>query len=250
VSLPEHHLLVAGETGGGKSGVLQMVVAWAAFDPSVRLVLFDFKRVELRPWARCAERFVSWDVEEATGVLRELRAECTKRLDAMDAAPGIKRKVERGDGMGLVLVVIDELALYCEEPDGLGKAFAAELRRLVQVCRAAGIIVVAATQKPSADVVPTSLRDLFGFRMALRCSTRDASDTILGAGWASQGYSAASIDAACRGVGFLLAEGGVPVRMKACYLTDLDLRSLAARAEALRSGEDPPDESGAMLPVA
>jgi DNA segregation ATPase FtsK/SpoIIIE, S-DNA-T family len=58
-------------------------------------------------------------------------------------------------------------------------------------------------------VVPTYLRDLFGFRWALRCSTPDASDTILGRGWASQGYSAAQIDPTARGVGLLLQEGGV-----------------------------------------
>jgi DNA segregation ATPase FtsK/SpoIIIE, S-DNA-T family len=96
------------------------------------------------------------------------------------------------------------------------------------------MVTVATTQKPSADVVPTYLRDLFGFRWALRCSTPEASDTILGRGWASQGYSAASIDPTARGVGLLLQEGGVPVRLRACYLDDLDLAELARRAEALR----------------
>jgi DNA segregation ATPase FtsK/SpoIIIE, S-DNA-T family len=96
------------------------------------------------------------------------------------------------------------------------------------------MVTVATTQKPSADVVPTFLRDLFGFRWALRCSTPQASDTILGSGWASEGYSAASIDPAARGVGLLLQEGGVPVRLRACYLNDLDLAELARRAEHLR----------------
>jgi DNA segregation ATPase FtsK/SpoIIIE, S-DNA-T family len=83
-------------------------------------------------------------------------------------------------------------------------------------------------------VVPTYLRDLFGFRWALRCSTPEASDTILGRGWASQGYSAAQIDPAGRGVGLLLQEGGVPVRLRSYYLDDLDLAELARRAEHLR----------------
>jgi hypothetical protein len=95
------------------------------------------------------------------------------------------------------------------------------------------MVTVATTQKPSADVVPTFLRDLFGFRWALRCSTPQASDTILGSGWASEGYSAASIDPAARGVGLLLQEGGVPVRLRTCWL-DLDLADLARRAELLR----------------
>jgi S-DNA-T family DNA segregation ATPase FtsK/SpoIIIE len=82
--------------------------------------------------------------------------------------------------------------------------------------------------------VPTYLRDLFGFRWALRCSTPDASDTILGRGWASQGYSAAQIDPAARGVGLLLQEGGTPVRLRSCWLGDLELAELARRAEVLR----------------
>jgi S-DNA-T family DNA segregation ATPase FtsK/SpoIIIE len=97
------------------------------------------------------------------------------------------------------------------------------------------MVTVATTQKPSADVVPTFLRDLFGFRWALRCSTPDASDTILGRGWASQGYSAAQVDPTARGVGLLLQEGGVPVRLRACWLDDVDLAELARRAEALRA---------------
>ena len=69
------------------------------------------------------------------------------------------------------------------------------------------MVTVATTQKPSADVVPTYLRDLFGFRWALRCSTPQASDTILGSGWASEGYSAAAIDPATRGCGAAVAGG-------------------------------------------
>ena len=101
------------------------------------------------------------------------------------------------------------------------------------------MVTVATTQKPSADVVPTFLRDLFGFRWALRCSTPQASDTILGSGWASEGYSAASVDPAARGVGLLLQEGGVPVRLRACWLDDLDLADLARRAEHLRGTTRP-----------
>jgi S-DNA-T family DNA segregation ATPase FtsK/SpoIIIE len=98
------------------------------------------------------------------------------------------------------------------------------------------VIVLAATQKPSSDVVPTSVRDLFGFRWALRCATREASDTVLGSGWASEGFSASDIDPACRGVGYLLHEGGLPVRMRAAYLDDSALAALAARAALARTG--------------
>jgi hypothetical protein len=56
----------------------------------------------------------------------------------------------------------------------------------------------------------------------------------LGSGLASQGHSAANIDPTARGVGLLLQEGGVPVRLRSCYLDDLDLAELARRAEHLR----------------
>ncbi len=96
------------------------------------------------------------------------------------------------------------------------------------------MIVCAATQKPAADVVPSALRDLFGFRLALRCNTPQASDTILGQGWASQNFSAADIDSGQRGVGLLLHEGGVPVRCRAFYLDDGRLERISQRAELLR----------------
>ena len=48
------------------------------------------------------------------------------------------------------------------------------------------------------------------------------------------GLPAAQIDPTARGVGLLLQEGGVPVRLRSCYLDDLDLAELARRAELLR----------------
>lgn len=91
-------------------------------------------------------------------------------------------------------------------------------------------MVIAATQKPASEVVPTSLRDLFGYRWALRCTTPAASDTILGTGWASQGVSAATINPATRGVGWLLHESGLPVRLRAFHLDVATVATFAARA--------------------
>jgi hypothetical protein len=95
------------------------------------------------------------------------------------------------------------------------------------------VIVCAATQKPASDVVPSALRDLFGFRLALRCNTPQASDTILGQGWATLGHSAATIAPGERGIGLLLAEDGTPIRMRGYYLGDQELDQLAGRAAAL-----------------
>lgn len=238
VSLPEHNVLLGGEPGAGKSVALSLLVAAAALDPSVTLWLFDGKRVELAPWADCAARLVGPDLEEAISVLEQLRTKMDCRY-AQLLAWG-RRKVAPDDGLGLHVVVLDELALYLASGDRKQRDRLAEaLRDLVARGRAAGVIVLAATQKPSSDVVPTSVRDLFGFRWALRCATREASDTILGSGWAAEGCSAADIDPAARGTGYLLHEGGVPVRMRAAYLDDPTIGAIAARAAALRNGDGP-----------
>jgi len=233
VSLPERNLLLGGEPGAGKSNILQLLVAVGALDPSVRLTLLDPKLVELAGWQGSAARLVGPNVDDAIDVLKGLVAEVDDRYLTLLANRA--RKVTEGDGLPLHLVAVEELAYYTNGPDRkAAQAFSTLLRDFVARGRAAGMVTVATTQKPSADVVPTYLRDLFGFRWALRCSTPDASDTILGRGWASQGYSAAQIDPAARGVGWLLQEGGIPVRLRACWLDDLTLGDLARRAELAR----------------
>ncbi|MHB8335360.1 MAG: FtsK/SpoIIIE domain-containing protein [Acidimicrobiales bacterium] len=233
LSLPERNVLLGGEPGAGKSVALSLLVAAAALDPEVDLWLFDGKVVELSAWSACARVFVGHDVQLAITVLEELTAEMDLRYHEL-LRRGV-RKVIRAEGLRLHVVVIDELALYVAGTDKKSaQRFAELLRDLVARGRAAGIIVLAATQKPSTDIVPSTLRDLFGFRWALRCATRDASDTVLGAGWASEGFSASNLNSARRGVGLLLHEGGVPVQLRTFHLTDDNVRVLAERAQELR----------------
>lgn len=234
VLLPERNLLLGGEPGAGKSVALSMLVATAALDPTCRLWLLDGKLVELATWSRCAEGSAGVSCTDAIEVLHTLQEEMDFRYSELLGSG--RRKVVMEDALALHAVVIDELAHYLTTSDRKDRTeFADTLRDLVSRGRAAGIIVLAATQKPSADVVPTSIRDLFGFRWAMRCSTPQASDTILGSGWASAGYSATDVDPASRGVGYLLHEGGTPQRIRSYYLDDSSLASLSKRAEALRA---------------
>jgi hypothetical protein len=233
MQLAEHNLLIGGEPGSGKSVVLSSIVATAALDPSTTLTLFDGKQVELSIWKDVADEFVGPDLEHAATTLERLRQIMDFRYQVLLALG--RRKFEPGDPEGLHIVVVDELAFYLRG----GKKetrdrFAESLRDLVSRGRAAGIVVVAATQKPSHDIVPTWIRDLFSYRIAMRCTSSDASDTILGQGWAARGSSAAAIDPSMRGVGYVLAEGGVPMLFKANYLADADLVELAAEAMSVR----------------
>jgi hypothetical protein len=234
IGLVERNVLLGGEPGAGKSVALSLFIAAAALDPEVRLSLMDGKQVELAPWAGSAEHLVGPDMTDAIEVLKDLCAEMDRRYSVL-LASGL-RKIERGSDFGLYVVAIDELAFYMRSGTKDERTELSEtLRDLISRGRAAGMIVVAATQKPSNDIVPTYVRDLFSFRMALRCTTPEASDTILGQGWAKEGYSASTLDPTLRGVGWLLAEGAVPVKVRTHYLDDDAIADLAGIAATRRS---------------
>ncbi len=229
VSLPERNLLLGGEPGAGKSAALSLFIASAAMDPAVRLTLMDGKQVELAPWRDSATHFVGPDMDEAIEVLKDLGAEMDQRYSVL-LESGL-RKIDRDGQFGLHVVAVDELAFYMRSGTKEQRNELAEtLRDLISRGRAAGMIVIAATQKPSNEIIPTFVRDLFSFRMALRCTTPEASDTILGQGWAKEGFSASTLDPTVRGVGYLLAEGASPVKIRTHYLDDDAIAELARLA--------------------
>jgi S-DNA-T family DNA segregation ATPase FtsK/SpoIIIE len=147
-----------------------------------------------------------------------------------------RRKIAKDDEFDPYLIAIDEIA-YFSATTGDKKSredFAALLRDLVARGRAVGIIVIAATQRPSSDIIPTSLRDLFAWRFAGRCTTNSSSDIILGQGWAQQGWSANTISPGNPGAGLLITEGGAPQHVKVAYLDDATCAAIAAYAVILR----------------
>jgi len=87
--------------------------------------------------------------------------------------------------------------------------------------------VIAATQRPSVDIIPKSLRDLFGYRAAFRCTSTGSSDIILGDNLSAAGFTATDIPPSNPGECQLIAEGGLPERIKVSYLTDADIIALA-----------------------
>jgi S-DNA-T family DNA segregation ATPase FtsK/SpoIIIE len=228
------NMLIGGEPGAGKSGLLNTLVAHAALATDCRLCLLDGKQVELGLWRDAADVFVGPNLTYANQTLTRLQKVMDNRYAYL--LHHRRRKIRRGDGMDAILVPVDEIAFFSatvgDKPDR--ERFSALLRDLVARGRAVGIIVVAATQRPSVDIIPTSLRDIFSWRFAARCTTDISSDIVLGHGWASRGYTANTIAPEDQGVGYLIAEGGTPQLCKAAYLTDADIIRLAAYARWIR----------------
>ncbi|WP_262495977.1 FtsK/SpoIIIE domain-containing protein [Nonomuraea sp. SYSU D8015] len=227
-------MLIGGEPGAGKSAALQLIVAHAALSLDCRLILVDGKRVELGMWRDCAERFIGPSIDEAIDTFKWLQREIDDRTDWLLSVG--KRKITPDLDFPTYVVIVDEIGYFSATvgTPAAQKEFNALNRDIVARGRAPGILPVEATQRPSADIVPTSMRDLFGYRWAFRCSTEASSDTILGHGWADRGYSATTIDPQARGVGWLRAEDGIPRRIKAAYLTDQEIIYLANYAAQLR----------------
>jgi S-DNA-T family DNA segregation ATPase FtsK/SpoIIIE len=230
VPMMYRNILIGGEPGSGKSAVLNNVVASAALAHDCRLCLIDGKQVELGQWEACADVFVGPDLGKAIVTLRRLQRVMDDRYTYLRSQG--RRKTMPGDVFSPVLVAIDEIA-YFSATVGDKKAqelFSVLLRDLVARGRAVGIMVAAATQRPSSDIIPPSLRDLFAWRFAGRCTNNVSSDIILGHGWAARGWTANSIDPANPGAGLLIAEGGLPCRVKPAYLSDEDCTRIALHA--------------------
>ena len=213
---------------------LQLVVAHGALSPDCELVLVDGKRVELGLWRGCAARFIGPSIDDAIDTMHWLQGLIDERTEWL--LDHRKRKITRDMGFPVYLVPIDEVAYFSATvgTPAQQKEFNAANRDVIARGRAPGIIGIEATQRPSADIIPTSLRDLFGYRWAFRCSTEASSDTILGHGWASKGYTAEDIDPQARGVSWLRAEDGFPRKVKAAYLTDDQIITLADQAAGMR----------------
>lgn len=152
----------------------------------------------------------------------ELMDERTRRLR------GVTRQHEPTPTDPLILVVVDEMAnltAYLQD-SGLRKRIGKALSLLLSKGRAVGVHVVGALQDPRKDVLP--FRDLFPTRIALRLTEAAQVDMVLGDGARDRGALCDRIPRELPGVGYVLLDGErEPVRVRAAYVTDDDIRAMA-----------------------
>lgn len=216
------HVLIGGQTGSGKSSHLHALMASLAIftDPDeVEIILVDPKRVDLvrfrdLPHVR-KEPIVT--VDGFSALLTHLEHEVKFRFEELAHAnvPDLKAYNQWAfdtageEQMERIIVVIDELATVLAGPKG--KLNGERLTALAQVCRAAGVHIVAATQRPSATSLPTQLRSQLTSRVACRVASSMDSRLILDTTGAES----------LLGHGDSLVQWGCgPVRVQGTYVSD------------------------------
>lgn len=159
------HILIGGTTGSGKSVLLNGIICElmeSSTASKTRLYLIDPKRVELYPYSKteyCAG--YSEEADEVPALLDTLIDTINERFEDM-RNEGLKEY-----GGTRIYVVIDELADLMISDNA--KEIRTKLQKILQIGRAAGVHIIAATQAPNREVIPASLVLNFTDRIALRC---------------------------------------------------------------------------------
>ncbi|MEV0194862.1 FtsK/SpoIIIE domain-containing protein [Nonomuraea sp. NPDC050691] len=229
------HVLVAGATGAGKGSIIWSTIR--ALLPAVRAGLvevwaLDPKRMELSFGRALFDERYAATPEECADLLDQAVTVMQERAARF---AGLQRSHTPTLEDPFVLVVVDEVAfLTAYQADRqLKQRISAALATLTTQGRAVGIGVMAALQDPRKEVM--NIRNLFPDKIALRLDESEQVDMVLGDGARDRGALADHISPVPErgaGVGYVRLETSPdPVRVRAAYVSDIDIRDMVARHE-------------------
>ncbi len=223
------HLLVGGATGTGKSTCINVLLASLLMQhgpETLNLILVDPKQIELTPFDGLPHLVgrVATELEIVPTLLLWLLLEMEARFTRFREAgvrniSGYNKKVlqrSKEASLPYIVLVIDELADLMMMGDS---QIESRLCRLAQKCRATGIHIVLATQRPSVDVVTGLIKSNFPTRIAFAVSSNTDSRVILDTPGAET----------LLGKGDMLFkdhERGKNVRVQGSWISDSDIQAL------------------------
>ncbi len=232
------HLLIAGQTGSGKSVMINTLLTSMLYrnSPSeMKLILIDPKTVEMKPYdniphlltpiiteSEKAMSALKWAVNEMERRLKLLANEDVREIDGYNKkirSRATKISVEDEDGnmqqhdegtMPYIVIVIDEMSDLMMTA---ARDIEALIVRITQKARAVGIHMVLATQRPSVNVITGLIKANVPARIAFTVASQVDSRTILDTGGADK----------LLGQGDMLmktAQMSKPIRVQGAWVTD------------------------------
>ena len=184
------HVLIAGTTGSGKSVCINSLIVsllYKASPEEVRFIMVDPKMVELNPYNGIPHLLIPvvTDPKKAAGALQWAVFEMMKRYklfsehnvkDLASFNSNVAGKSPELKKMPTVVVVIDELADLMMVA---AKEVEESICRVAQMGRAAGVHLVIATQRPSADIITGIMKANIPSRIAFAVASSMESRIIL-----------------------------------------------------------------------
>ena len=229
------HVLIAGTTGSGKSvctNSLIISLLYKSTPEDVRFIMVDPKMVELAPYNGIPHLLIPvvTDPKKAAGALQWAVYEMMKRYKTFSEL-GVKKLEEynavaaqREDlpHMASVVVVIDELADLMVVA---AKEVEESICRVAQMGRAAGVHLVIATQRPSADVITGLMKANIPSRIAFAVDSAINSRIILDNPGAEKLVGRGDMLYAPLGI-------GKPIRVQGCYITPEEIERVVSHVKS------------------
>jgi S-DNA-T family DNA segregation ATPase FtsK/SpoIIIE len=232
------HLLIAGQTGSGKSVCINSIMAsflCSKTPDDLRMILVDPKVVELKPYDAIPHLLypVITQPDVAVQALKWSTFEMDRRYEVLAQCgvrniKGFNAKVKEGilpetmddvdkKKMPYIVIVIDELADLMMVA---GKEVETNIARIAQKARAVGIHLILATQRPSTNVITGTIKANLPTRISFQVASQIDARTIMDKMGAEK----------LLGRGDMLfrpIEFPEPVRLHGCFLDDAQAEKLA-----------------------
>ena len=224
------HMLIAGTTGSGKSVCMNSIIIsllYKASPEDVKLIMVDPKMVELGIYNGIPHLLIPvvTDPKKAAGSLQWAVTEMMRRYKSMsdagvrdlEAYNSIMEGEEDGKKLPQVVVIIDELADLMLVA---AKEVEESICRIAQMGRAAGIHLIIATQRPSADVITGLMKANIPSRIAFAVASAMESRIILDTQGAEKLVGRGDMLFAPIG-------SGKPQRVQGCFVSDPEVEAVA-----------------------
>ena len=230
------HMLIAGTTGSGKSVCMNSIIIsllYKASPDDVKLIMVDPKMVELGIYNGIPHLLIPvvTDPKKAAGSLQWAVTEMMRRYKAMSDAGVrdlesynsiIESQETEGTKLPQVVVIIDELADLMLVA---AKEVEESICRIAQMGRAAGIHLIIATQRPSADVITGLMKANIPSRIAFAVASAMESRIILDTQGAEKLVGKGDMLYAPIG-------NGKPKRVQGCFVSDPEVEAVASYVKA------------------